>query len=145
MDQFQYIVMLSRGIYEGSSVSQIVFYVLLDKDKSATEVADLFKVAFKDYVASENRNDGTNKSAKERFNDLFSMEWHEAADFDYLEEHGWSNRPHFHIPVKKIITLEGMEDYCEDEPEGWLFKNRNADGSVSFEIFNSQSVEYPNF
>lgn len=148
----QYIVMLSRGTYEGSSVPQIVFYVLLKEDKSATEIADLFKAAFKDYVTEVNENNNVNgiqviaiKSAKDCFNDLFEMQWHETMEFEYLEEHGWQNRPHFHIPIKKIITLEGMEDYLQDKPQNWLFGNsRDADGSVSCEVFDSHSVESPN-
>ena len=142
----QYIVMLSRGTYEGSSIPTIVFYVLLKEDKSATEVADLFKVAFKDYVAAVNENHYVdNRSARECFNYLFKMQWHEAAEFDWLEQHGWDNNPHFHIPVKKIVTLQGMEDYLEDEPHGYLFNNRNLNGLVSSEVFNIHSVDSPNF
>lgn len=147
----QYIVMLSLGTYESSSVPQIVFYVLLKEDKSPTEIADLFKTAFDGYVAEVNKNNNINdiqviavKSAKDCFNDLFKMQWHETIEFEYLEEHGWQNRPHFHIPVKKIITLEGMEDYLQDDPKGWLFNNRHTDGSVSGEVFESYSVELPN-
>jgi hypothetical protein len=119
---------LSKGTYEGSSVPQIVFYVLLKEDKTPTEVADLFKVGFKDYVAAVNRNEAKfflppliPKTITECFNDLFRMQWHETTEFECLEERGWQNRPHFHIPIKKIIGLEGMEDYLGDEPQSWLF------------------------
>lgn len=147
----QYIVMLSRGTYEGSSVPQIVFYVLLKEDKSPTEIADLFKAAFKDYVAEVNKNNNIRgiqviavKSPKDCFNDLFEMQWHETIEFEYLEVHGWQNRPHFYLPIKKIVTLEGMEDYLEDEPQDWLFNDgRHVGGSVTSEVFDSHSVESP--
>lgn len=125
----QYLVLLSKGTYEGGSVAVIYFYYLTKEEKTATEVANEFKIALNEYnLACNEYNLACNKNKHEsertldvsqRFLRLLSQEWHETGpEYDCFLVKGFDNNPHFGIPLVKIINLQGIDDSCSEDGEG---------------------------
>jgi len=139
----QYIVLLRTHTYESSSIPALVFYYLVETDLTPTQIADSFKEAIKEFAKSDEYL--ADRKLGEIFSEFFKMHWHEATEFDVFENMRWATNPHWSLPITKIITLSGMEDYVEETPKEWLFQNRNKDNSVSSEIFNSIDIQNPRF
>lgn len=141
----QYVVLIRSGTYEDSSFATLVFYYMMEKEKTPTEIADAFKTAFQEYAARCHEDQyAVAKSKKQLFEELFRLDMHELGmEFEQFLIHRFDNRPHFRIPIKKIVTLDGMEDYCTEQT-GWLFnEGRHADGSVTSEVFEKFDIDCP--
>lgn len=141
---FQYLVLLRKGKYEDSSFAALEFYLLSDVVKTPTEIADIFKEAFRDYANCVNENDNVVRTVSQQFENLFELDIHETIEVDCFSKYGIECRPHYSIPIRSVVHLDGMDLYCEEPCETWLFtKGRNADGSVTAEVFDSFDTSNP--
>jgi len=148
----QYLVLLAKGHIEGASVAVIPFYFIVEKDKNPTEVAELFKIAFKEYSIEMSeycvKYGGNPKTPEECFLDLFQMDTHESMEFEILEKYGWSSCPHCFLPIAKVVGLDLMNEFCKDETDAWYFNTSNYNtvtNQVSSEVFTEHLVDRPTF
>lgn len=138
----QYLVLLSSGTYEGSSLAALhLFFNPGDQvDISLQDLAVSFKKNMKDFAEAFNKEiERENKQAEkwaskeqldeykarirspgEWFEKLLRMQSHEACyELEYLEQDGWGLSAWEGVPITKIVDLYDMDDFCDDDNDDY--------------------------